>query len=208
MFGNLFTAKKYGEEDGAGDQQLQSPMSPNSAVPQSVVESPTQTAGMDPMKRQNVESLTHLDARANQVLQQAQNEAKKAKLAQIEPDIVMLGLLFDKEVYKTLQEFSVNVGDLAREIQQKQVIGTFEGAPILSPASQKIFDEAFTTAKIEDQALLLPKIFCFLFLIKKQQLHFWLQKAYKKRVLRRTSQRPLHIRQLVKNQFLSSLELI
>ena len=129
---------------------------PNTA-PQQVIESPTQTSGMDPVKRQNVESLTHLDARANQVLQQAQNEAKKAKLAQIEPDIVLLGLLYDKEVYKTLQEFTVNAGDLARELQQKQTPGIFEGPPILSPTSQKIFDDAFTLAKNRGSSFITPE---------------------------------------------------
>ncbi|MDO8270113.1 MAG: ATP-dependent Clp protease ATP-binding subunit [Candidatus Levybacteria bacterium] len=153
MFGNLFSTKKYGEDgtpEGAVDQQ-------NQNAPQAVIESPTQPGGMDPVKRQNVESLTHLDARANQVLQQAQNEAKKAKLSQIEPDLVLLGLLYDKEVYKTLQEFTVNVGDLARELQQKQTPGTFEGAPILSPVSQKIFDEAFTFAKNRGSSFITPE---------------------------------------------------
>ena len=152
MFGNLFSTKKYGEGDQPGDQ-----VSPNANQPQQVVESPMQPAGMDPVKRQNVESLTHLDARANQVLQQAQNEAKKAKLALIEPDIVLLGLLYDKEIYKTLQEFTVNAGDLARELQQKQTPGTFEGPPVLSPVSQKIFDDAFTMAKNRGSSFITPE---------------------------------------------------
>lgn len=151
MFGNLFSNKKYGE-DGAPQEPGQ-----ENQQPQAVVESPVGQGGMDPVKRQNVESLTHLDARANQVLQQAQNEAKKAKLPQIEPDVVLLGLLYDKEIYKTLQEFTVNVGDLARELQQKQTIGTFEGVPILSPASQKIFDEGFTYAKNRGSSFITPE---------------------------------------------------
>ncbi len=155
MFGNLFSTKKYGE-DGLEEPNQES-QEGQSDQPQKVVESPVQAPGMDPMKRQNVESLTHLDARANQVLQQAQNEAKKAKLPLIEPDIVLLGLLFDKEIYKTLQEFAVNVGDLARELQQKQTPGTAEGVSTLSPASQKIFDEAFTTAKNRGSSFITPE---------------------------------------------------
>ncbi len=165
MFGNLFSTKKYGEEE---EQQQQgqnnadgngqnSAGQPQQQAPQAIVESPTSSPGMDPVKRQNVESLTHLDARANLVLQQAQNEAKRAKQAQIEPDVVLLGLLYDKEVYKTLQEFSINVGDLARELQQKQTPGTFEGTPILSPTSQKIFDDAFTTAKNRGSSFITPE---------------------------------------------------
>lgn len=156
MFGNLFTNKKDGNQTPQGADSLQV-QNPQTGVPQVVVESPIQQGGMDPTKRQNVESLTHLDARANQVLQQAQNEAKKVKAAQIEPDSVLLGLLYDKEIYKTLQEFSINVGDLARELQQKQVPGTFEGVPILSPISQKIFDDAFTAAKNRGSSFLTPE---------------------------------------------------
>jgi len=152
MFGNLFSNKKYGEDGAPQEESVQ-----GNQQPQAVVESPVGQGGMDPVKRQNVESLTHLDARANQVLQQAQNEAKKAKLPQIEPDVVLLGLLYDKEIYKTLQEFTVNVGDLARELQQKQTIGTFEGVPILSPASQKIFDEGFTYAKNRGSSFITPE---------------------------------------------------
>lgn len=152
MFGNLFTTKKLGEED-----ENQNTQQAGNQGPQAIVESPVVSSGMDPVKRQNVESLTHLDARANLVLQQAQNEAKRAKLQLIEPDVVLLGLLFDKEVYKTLQEFSINVGDLARELQQKQTPGTFEGTPTLSATSQKIFDDAFTTAKNRGSSFLTPE---------------------------------------------------
>ncbi len=154
MFGNLFSNKKYGEDGNADPSQGQGG---SGLVPQQVVETPTTPGGMDPVKRQNVESLTHLDARANQVLQQAQNEAKKVKLNQIEPDMVLLGLLYDKEIYKTLQEFTVNAGDLARELSQKQTPGTFEGVPTLSPASQKIFDDAFTTAKNRGSSFITPE---------------------------------------------------
>ncbi len=158
MFGNLFSTKKYGEEEeGQNQNNSQSGNQVGQPTPQAIVESPTTAPGMDPVKRQNVESLTHLDARANLVLQQAQNEAKRAKLPQIEPDVVLLGLLYDKEVYKTLQEFSINVGDLARELQQKQTPGTFEGTPILSPTSQKIFDDAFTTAKNRGSSFITPE---------------------------------------------------
>lgn len=157
MFGNLFSNKKYGEDESMDpNSNDQNPQGGNGFAPQQVVETPT-PGGMDPVKRQNVESLTHLDARANQVLQQAQNEAKKAKLAQIDPDMVLLGLLYDKEIYKTLQEFTVNAGDLARELQQKQTPGTSEGVPTLSPASQKVFDDAFTTAKNRGSSFITPE---------------------------------------------------
>lgn len=153
MFGSLFTNKKYGEEENP--DELKKVGSENEA-PKEVVETPS-SSGMDPVKRQNVESLTRLDSRANIVLQQAQNEAKRAKQEKIDPDIVLLGLLYDKEIYKTFQEFSVNAGDLARELQQKLTPGTFEGVPTLSEASQKIFDDAFTLAKNRGSSFITPE---------------------------------------------------
>jgi ATP-dependent Clp protease ATP-binding subunit ClpC len=157
MFGNLFSNKKLDENTQQGDNLSVPNTNGASPQPQAVVETPVSSGGMDPVKRQNVESLTHLDARANQVLQQAQNEAKKSKLEHIEPDLVLLGLLYDKEVYKTLNEFGVNGGDLARELSQKQVLGAFEGAPTLSVTSQKIFDEAFTTARNRGSSFITPE---------------------------------------------------
>ena len=156
MFGNLFSNKKYPEEGAQEQKQTPNQSQQNVVMPQQVVETPT-PGGMDPVKRQNVESLTHLDARANQVLQQAQSEAKKARLPQIEPDIILLGLLYDKEIYKTLQEFTVNGGDLARELQQKQIPGVFDGTPILSTASQKVFDDAFTQARNRGSSFITPE---------------------------------------------------
>lgn len=153
MFGDLFTNKKYGEEENPEELKKKEGQDKE---PKEVVETPS-NSGMDPMKRQNVESLTRLDSRANNVLQQAQNEAKKAKQEKIEPPVVLLGLLYDKEIYKTFQEFSVNAGDLARELQQKVTPGNFEGVPTLSDASQKIFDEAFTLAKNRGSSFITPE---------------------------------------------------
>lgn len=147
MFGNIFTNKK--------DDEVQS-QAPQMQAPVSTAPSPM-GAPMDPLKRQNVESLTRLDARSNQVLQQAQNEAKRVKLAQIEPDVLLLGLLYDKEVYKVVQDFGVNVGDLARELQAKQVPGNAEGQPILSSTTQQIFDEAYKYAKNRGSSFITPE---------------------------------------------------
>lgn len=153
MFGSLFTNKKYSEEENSDELKK---VDSDKEAPKEVVETPL-SAGMDPIKRQNVESLTRLDSRANIVLQQAQNEAKKAKQEKIDPSIVLLGLLYDKEIYKTFQEFSVNAGDLARELQQKVTPGTFEGVPTLSETSQKIFDDAFTLAKNRGSSFITPE---------------------------------------------------
>lgn len=179
MFGNLFNAKRddeiepnliqvpqqgvtpqlggMGTQDpnvnpiAAQNQMSQPPLS------QPVGQMPIQQNGMDPEKRQNVTALSHLDARSNQVLQQAQEEAKRAHLGVIEPDVLLLGLLYDREVFKLLGQFSVDVGSLAREIQGKIVNGTFTGVPILSEASQQIFDSAFTFSKNRGSSFITPE---------------------------------------------------
>lgn len=152
MFGNLFTGKKEGEE-------MLSEQPTNGVAAQTPVSvAPTPMgAPMDPAKRQNLESLSHLDARSNLVLQQAQNEAKRSRLPQIEPDVLLLGLLFDKEVYKVIQDFGVNVGDLARELQSKQVPQVFDGQAVLSPATQQIFETAYTYAKNRGSSFITPE---------------------------------------------------
>ncbi len=154
MFGNLFTNKKEGEEV----PQEQQPVAAGAPAQAPVSTDPTPMGGpMNPLKRQDVESLTHLDARSNLVLQQAQNEAKRVKVAQIEPDVLLLGLLFDKEIYKVIQDFGVNVGDLARELQAKQVPSTFDGQAVLSPTTQQIFETAYTYAKNRGSSFITPE---------------------------------------------------
>lgn len=158
MFGNLFNGKKIGDElnPQEGVQGAQPAVGVASQAPVSA--DPTPMGGpLDPMKRQNLESLTHLDARSNLVLQQAQNEAKRVRLAQIEPDVLLLGLLFDKEVYKVIQDFGVNVGDLARELQSKQAPSNFDGQAVLSPTTQQIFETAYTYAKNRGSSFLTPE---------------------------------------------------
>ena len=179
MFGNLFNAKRDDEIEpnliqvpqqgvtpqlgGMGTQNLNvNPMvqqnQTGQLTSQPVGQMPAQQGvGMDPEKRQNVTALSHLDARSNQVLQQAQEEAKRAHLGVIEPDVLLLGLLYDREVFKLLGQFSVDVGSLAREIQSKIVNGTFTGVPILSDASQQIFDSAFTFSKNRGSSFITPE---------------------------------------------------
>ena len=176
MFGNLFNSKKDEEIipnliqvppqnntpqlGGMGgvdpNSQIVATQSP-AIMQQNFQQPPLQNTGMDPEKRQNVNALSHLDARANQVLQQAQQEAKRAHVGVIDPDVLLLGLLYDREVFKLLGQFSVDVGNLARELQAKIVPGSFNGIPILSEASQQIFDSAFTFSKNRGSSFITPE---------------------------------------------------
>src|SRR5690606_29439529 len=163
MFGDLFKKKQFEEKppeaqnvpqgpigaDGQGQYIMQnqanmvSPQQPQAGlVPRGIA-----GASMDPTKRQNVNALSHLDSRTNQILQQAQNEARKYQKPVIEPDLILLALTYDREVYKLLQKHKVDVASLAQEIEQKQETGTATSPPILSDTTQRIFDEAYRFAQ-------------------------------------------------------------
>ena len=124
MFGDLFKKKQF-DDKGLVPQNPQGPSVPNGQM-QSIAQDqmvngnmvnggfgqPSQMqqgmvtnqgiagSSMDPNKRQNVNALSHLDSRANQILQQAQNEAKKYQHPAIEPDLLLLALTYDREIYK------------------------------------------------------------------------------------------------------------
>lgn len=164
MLGNLFGKKHQGvpQSQSVDQVSLQQSVGTEPAQAQTAPAQPQQpgdlsNVGMDPAKRQNVTALSHLDARSNQVLQQAQNEAKRLSIGTIEPDLILLGLLYDREIFSLLQEFSVDVSSLAKELQSKQQQGTFTGKAILSDASLKIFDEAHKNSKNRGSSFVGPE---------------------------------------------------
>lgn len=173
MFGDLFKKKQFEEKppeaqnvpqgpigaDGQGQYIMQnqanmvSPQQPQAGlVPRGIA-----GASMDPTKRQNVNALSHLDSRTNQILQQAQNEARKYQKPVIEPDLILLALTYDREVYKLLQKHKVDVASLAQEIEQKQETGTATSPPILSDTTQRIFDEAYRFAQKRSSSFISPE---------------------------------------------------
>lgn len=182
MFGDLFKKKQF-DEKGPAPQNPQGQFMPNGQVqyvasdqmmgngmvqqgyPQQVAPQmqpgvlPQGIAGssMDPSKRQNVNALSHLDSRSNQILQQAQNEAKKYQKTAIEPDLLLLSLTYDREIYKLLQKHQVDVASLAQEIEQKQEMGTSTTPPILSDSTQRIFDEAYKFAQKRSSSFISPE---------------------------------------------------
>lgn len=186
MFGDLFKKKQF-DEKGPAPQNPQGPFAPNGQmipqqqymqqgqmvnngmVPQGFQQVPPQMQGemiptqgiagtsMDPEKRQNVNALSHLDSRSNQILQQAQNEAKKYQHPAIEPDLLLLSLTYDREIYKLLQKHQVDVANLAKEIEQKQEVGTSTTPPILSESTQRIFDEAYKYAQKRASSFISPE---------------------------------------------------
>jgi len=149
MLGNLFGTRKYTVESKGQQGQVlpQSPVPGNPVVPPPVSPYSSQGAPMEPTVRQGLSVLSHLDSRATQVLNAAQQETKRINQAEIEPDQLMIGLLYDGEVFKLISQFSSDPTKIAKEIQGKQTMGTFVGEPTLSDATKKIFDDAYAMVK-------------------------------------------------------------
>jgi len=148
MLGNLFTTKKYTE-----NSNTQVPVQNQASPPvfnQPVQEPSTDEivgSSMKPVVRADLSILSHLDTRASAVLNQAEKEAKRIKQGLIEPEQLLIGLTFDGEIFQLLGKFSVDVAALARELQTKEQIGTFEGNPTLSDSSKQIFEKAYSMVK-------------------------------------------------------------
>lgn len=105
----------------------------------------------------DMSALSHLDPRASLVLTHAQEEARRIHQQYIEPDQLLFGLLYDEQISKLLEEFSVDVGKLSKEIQAKERLGIYKGQPILSNVSQQVFDQAYRDAKMRSSSFVSPE---------------------------------------------------
>lgn len=121
-------------------------------------------ASNNPALRQDMSALTHLDPRATQILTRSQEETRRLKQQYIEPEQVLYALLFDEQIYKLLEEFQVDAGQLSKEVQAKEKMGTFRGQPTLGKAAQQIFDQAYRDAKMRGANFVSPEdLFVILF---------------------------------------------
>ncbi len=150
MLGNLFTSKKYPENQNptpVPPVQNQAP-APSFNQPQGEVPA-DQLVGssMKPVVRQDLSILSHLDTRSSAVLNQAEKETMRIKQGLIEPEQLLIGLTFDGEVFQLLGKFSVDVAALSKELQAKEQMGTFEGNPTLSDTSKQLFEKAYSMVK-------------------------------------------------------------
>ncbi|MCL5432747.1 MAG: ATP-dependent Clp protease ATP-binding subunit [Patescibacteria group bacterium] len=112
---------------------------------------------MEPVKRQDVSALTHLDPRTTTVLEHAKQETMRIKQSFIEPDQLLLGLLFDADIFKLLSQFSLDAAKISRELQGKEKEGTFVGQPTLSDSSKQIFEAAYTGAQARGVDFITPE---------------------------------------------------
>ncbi|HVT00905.1 MAG TPA: ATP-dependent Clp protease ATP-binding subunit [Patescibacteria group bacterium] len=179
MFGNLFNQKRDKEEETKTPESTTSPKD-EAAKPEDSpkVEAPAQSdqAGQlpvndavssdkqdnaaltsSPTARENVTALSRLDPRATQVLHQAQSLAKKNNQANIEPDDLLYGLVYDGEIFKLLESFNVDAAKISQEVEAKHAKGTFSGQPTLSDPAKNILEEAFNTSKLRGSSFISPE---------------------------------------------------
>ena len=153
------------QSPGAGDPTAQSGQAPVAGQPGQTTAQPGQSAATGPnaqaggaaTKAADMSALSHLDARATQVLTRAQEETRRIKQQFIEPDQILIGLLYDEQIYKLLQDSQVDGGQLSKEIQAKEKMGTYKGQPTLSNVSQKLFDQAYKDAKMRSSNFVSPE---------------------------------------------------
>lgn len=157
MFGSLFNQKRM-EPDDAQDT-VQKPVQDTPPPAQNAADADSSLMGsrMNPNTRQNVNALSRLDPRATQVLSHAREEAKRVKSQYIEPEHVVIGLLYDADIFTLLDQFEVDSAKLSAEIQSKEKTGEFLAEPTLSSTSQKIFEEAYETAKKRQSSFVSPE---------------------------------------------------
>jgi len=152
MLGNLFNQHKVVPMEDSPRELTQ---------PHDLAQSPasdgSSTSRLDPSLRQNLSALSHLDARTTQVLHHAQDEAKKVRHEKIEPEQLLLGLLYDEQIFKLLEGFSVEVPKLAKEIQSKEAIGTFVGQATLGDATTSLFEVAYREIQTRGVTFITPE---------------------------------------------------
>ncbi|MGE5042073.1 MAG: ATP-dependent Clp protease ATP-binding subunit [Candidatus Levyibacteriota bacterium] len=113
--------------------------------------------GMDPQKRENVFALSRLDPRSLQVLHHAEQETKRIAQPTINPEQLLLGMFYDGEIFRIMQQFNVDVSKLTHEIQSKEKQGNFSGQPTMSSTVMGIFESGYSQAKQRGASFVSPE---------------------------------------------------
>lgn len=135
------------------------PVAPTPQPGQDSTQQPQVAGGspLDPQNRQTFSAMSRLDPRSSQVIHQASEETKRTKQALIEPDQLLFGLIYDGEIFKLLEQFSLDAGKITQEIQTKEQMGSFSGEPTLSEASIKILEDAYGSTKNRGSSFITPE---------------------------------------------------
>ena len=145
------------------------------SIKQASKDSAVVSSSIDPAKEQGKQALSHMDPRASQILVHAYEEAKRIKHSFIEPEQLFLALVADRDIFKLLQGFSVDVAKLTREIQEKEVVGDYSGEPTLGETTKQILEEAFLNAKKREVEYLSPEDILLTFVNKQTEVAKTLQ---------------------------------
>lgn len=113
---------------------------------------------INPILKQDIAVLSHLDGRSTQVLTKAFEDSKNLHIALIEPDHILAALLTDREVFKILQDTGIDIAKITRDLQTKTAVaGTFTGEPTLSEGSKQILESAYSNAKSRNLEFVSPE---------------------------------------------------
>ena len=171
MFGNLFNTRKGNksqDEIAQGTQVSDTEikveqrsggdlLGDTTKVSESIKQDVPRSISENPQARENVTALSRLDPRSTQVLNQAQQLAKKNGQQYITPEHLLFGLIYDGEIFKLLEQFSVDAARISQEIEAKQQKGDFTGQPTLSEGSKQILEEAYNTSKLRGSSFISPE---------------------------------------------------
>ena len=105
----------------------------------------------------DLNALSHLDPRTAQALTHAQEETRRIKQQNIEPEQLLLGLLYDEQIYNMLHEQGADGGQISKELQTEEKMGTYQGQPTLSKISQEVFDQAYRDSKMRGANFIAPE---------------------------------------------------
>lgn len=102
-------------------------------------------------------ALSHLDPRTSTMLTHATEETKRIKQELIEPDQLLLGLLYEEQIYKMLTEMGADGGQISKEMQTAEKMGVYTGQPTLSKTSLEVFEQAYRDAKMRGANFVSPE---------------------------------------------------
>jgi len=121
------------------------------------VSAPVDTSAPAGSPQNDLTALSHLDPRTAQALTHAQEETRRIKQQNIEPEQLLLGLLYDEQLYNMLSDQGADGGQISKEIQTEEKMGTYQGQPTLSKISQEVFDQAYRDAKMRGANFVAPE---------------------------------------------------
>jgi ATP-dependent Clp protease ATP-binding subunit ClpC len=118
---------------------------------------PDTNSAASPVTKEGMIVLTHLDHRSLEVLTAAQKETKRIKQPTIQPEQLLFGLLYDHEIFQLIEQFSLKAGDIVREIQSREAIGTYEGQTSLGEDTKRLLEQAYVLAKDRKMDFVMPE---------------------------------------------------